>query len=155
MACPRLCVFSAWAGGLSRSGTRKRTHEVTLPALICRMLAKPKVVTTTSLSAKVRGWDELPDADRAPHDDSVPLNWSIPGTPTDTPGATCSSVALPWMPRPQPQQHRAGGSRGEEPTTWVLQCRGHTRRLPAWGASGPEILREGKPRRLISRLVRV
>lgn len=92
---------------------------MTLPALICQMLAKSEVVTTTSLSAKVRGWDELPDADRAPHDDSVPLNWSIPGTPTDTPGATRSSVALPWMPRPQPQRHRAGGAGEKSPQPGV------------------------------------
>lgn len=44
--------------------THKRTHEVTLPALTCRMPVKPEVATTTSLSAKVRGWDELPDAVR-------------------------------------------------------------------------------------------
>lgn len=111
---------------------------MTLPALICQMLPKPEVVTTTSLSAKVRGWDELPDADRAPHDDSVPLNWSIPGTPTDTPGATRSSVALPWMPRPQPQRHRAGGAGEKSPQPGVSNA-GATR--DAFLPGGPVALR--------------
>lgn len=106
-------------------GTQKTTHEGTLPALICRMLAKLEVATTTPPAAKVSGWDGLPGADRAPQDGSVPLNWSIPGTLTDTPGAACSSVALPWdaeAPAPAAQSWGGGpGGRAHNPSAGAVR----------------------------------
>lgn len=109
------------AGGLSRSGdSKKRTHEGGLTQHSFVGCCKARGGHHHTPGCKGQWLGRAADADRAPQDNSVPLNWSIPGTLTDTPGLPARLWLFPGTPRPQPQQHRAGvGSPGRKPTTPV------------------------------------